>query len=69
MLYSYQSHVDLWRFVLIHEALNTLQEIAEEFSHTVMHGAVIRKQLPPGVNRPQPIKSSNVAGLFKRVIL
>ena len=42
--------------------------MAEEFSHTVMHGAVIRKQLPPGVNRPQPIKSSNAAGLFRQFI-
>ena len=27
-----------------------------------MHGAVIKKALPPGVNRPQPVKASNSAG-------
>ena len=40
-----------------------LQEIAEEFSHTAMHGAVIKRALPPGVNRPQPVKASNIAGM------
>ncbi len=34
----------------------SLQEVNDEFSHTVLHGQKIRKALPPGVQRPQPVR-------------
>ena len=33
-----------------------LQELADEFSHTVMHGCKVKRALPPGANLPQPVR-------------
>ena len=36
--------------------MDFLQELASEFSHTVMHGLKIQKALPAGGGRPLPPK-------------
>jgi hypothetical protein len=51
-----------------------LQEIAEEFSHTVMHGVKLQKAVMPGaaspvVNRPLPPKPPAGLSLFDARLL